>query len=269
MEIGTLQCRGCGSGNVYLEPRSRKVICNQCGNVEQYTRATLNSNGKVIYSKENAIKFFTEGKFEDARHYAMKVIDIAKDNIPSLYIMAYYDECVTKRDGALKAFFAEAKGVEDVEYNEVMELQKLFKMSAHILSDFEGDVIELMAANLQSEQDKKELSTFIDEICPYLIKKRHSIAFFDDRLCEMYVELAVHCDIPKTCLTLIKAISENPDSPYTDNSFYLKAKTKYFYDNFVVKVGSVINAMAKSEVKDKFVNAYTKIKEKYEQDAQM
>ena len=137
------------------------------------------------------------------------------------------------------------------------------------MSDFEGDVIELMAANLQSEQDKKELSTFIDEICPYLIKKRHSIAFFDDRLCEMYVELAVHCDIPKTCLTLIKAISENPDSPYTDNSFYLKAKTKYFYDNFVVKVGSVINAMAKSEVKDKFVNAYTKIKEKYEQDAQM
>ena len=85
----------------------------------------------------------------------------------------------------------------------------------------------------------------------------------------MYVELAGHCNIPKTCLALIKAISENPDSPYTDNSFYLKSKTKYFYDNFVMKIGSIINAMAKSEIKDKFVNAYVKTKDKYEQDAQM
>ena len=268
-DLGALQCRGCGSGNVYFEPRMRKVICNQCGKEEQYTRATLNSNGKVIYSKENAIKFFTEGKLDDARHYAMKVMDIAKDNIPSLYIMAYHDECVMKKDGALKSFFAETKKIEDVEYSEVMELQKLFKMSAHILPEFETDVIELMAVNLQGEEDKEELRAFIDELCPYLIKKRHSIAFLTDKLLEMYRDLAEHCDVPKTCLALIKAITENPDSPYTDNSFYLKAKTKYFYDNFVVKVGYVINAMSNSDIKYKFINAYTKTKEKYEEDAQM
>lgn len=268
MDLGALQCRGCGSSNVYLEPRTRRLICNQCGKEEQYTRATLNANGKVVFGKENAMKFFLEGNINNARHYAMDVLNIAKDNIPAMYIIAYSDECVEKKDGELKAFFYNVKRVEDVEYSEVMELQTLFKASAHVLVDFESDIIEFMAMNLPGEEDKQDLLKFIDEICPFFIKKRHSSNFLSGKLLEMYVDLARHCDVPKICLSLIKAITENPDSPYISNSFYLKSKTKYFYDNFVIPVGDVIDAMATKELREKFSSAYKKVKTKYEEDAE-
>lgn len=267
MDFGALQCRGCGSGNVYMEPRTRRVICNQCGKEEQYTRATLNSSGKVVYGKENAMKFFLEGNIANARHYAMEVLNIAKDNIPAMYIIAYSDERVERKSGEIKAFFYNAKRVEDVEYSEVMELQTLFKASARMLPDYESEIIEFMAMNLQGEEDKEDLLNFIDEICPFFIGKRHSCKFLSGDLLEMYVDLAKHCNVPKLCLSLIKAITENPDSPYIDNAFYLKSKTRYFYDNFVIPVGKVIDAMSNKELREKFCSVYNQVKMKYETDA--
>ena len=35
----------------------------------------------------------------------MNVLNISKDNAPALYIMAYFDEFVSRKDGALKSFF--------------------------------------------------------------------------------------------------------------------------------------------------------------------
>lgn len=267
MDLGALQCRGCGSSNVTLDPRTRRLICNQCGKEEQYTRATINSSGKVVFGKENAMKYFLEGNISNARHYAMEVLNIAKDNIPAMYIIAYSDECVERKDGELKAFFYNLKRIEDVEYSEVMEIQKLFKASARFLDDFETDIIEFMAMNLPGEEDKADLVKFIDEICPYFIKRRHSSNFLSGKLLEMYVDLARHCDVPKICLSLIKAITENPDSPYNGSTFYLKAKTKYFYDNFVIPVGDVVDAMSTKELREKFKAAYKNIKMKYEEDA--
>ena len=72
----------------------------------------------------------------------------------------------------------------------------------------------------------------------------------------MYKELAEHCGVPKTCFALLKSISENPDSPISNNSFFLKAKAKYFYDNYVEVIGGIIRSMAESEFKQKFIAAY-------------
>lgn len=266
MELGGLRCHGCGSSNVVFDPKRRILTCNQCGKEEYYSRATLNANGKVLFSKENSINFFLEGKFESAQHYAMDVINISKDNAPALYIMAYYDEFVMKREGALKAFFLEVADVA-LEYDEVRELIKLLLASSYNLLDYEEEVIKLIATNMQSEEDKEELCDFIDKICPYLIKKRTSISFLTPNLTEMYEELAGHCDIPKTCFALLKAMDENPDSPYVNNSFYMHSKTKYFYDYFILPVGKIVGAMRTTELRDKFVNSYTKKKLQYEKDA--
>lgn len=268
MELGGLQCRGCGSSNVVFDPTRRILACNQCGKEEYYSRATLNASGKVMFSRENAINFFLEGKFENSRHYAMDVLNISRDNAPALYIMAYYDEFVMRKEGSLKSYFCEVVDLA-LEYDEVQELKKLFLASAYYMIEYEEEAIRLIAVNMQSEEDSADLCNFVDKLCPYLINKRASMDFLTDNLVEMYGELAGHCDIPKTCFALLKAINENPDSPYVNNSFYLDSKARYFYDNFILPVGKVMNAIRTKELKDKFANSYMKKRMKYEEDANL
>lgn len=268
MEMEGMQCRGCGSTNVIFDPKRRILICNQCGKEEYYSRATLNANGKVVFSRRNAIRFFTEGKLKDARHYAMEVMNISMDNAPAMYILAYYDEFTARKPDAMKGFFRQIKDVA-LEYDEVAELRGLLLSSAYNLSDYEEDIIHLVAVNMQSEEDSADLCEFIDTLCPYLIGKRTSTTFLTKSLGEMYQELAAHCNIPKTCFALLKAIEINPDSPYSDNSFYLKAKTQYFYEHYMTDIGAIISAIKDEALKRKFSGAYRKKCEKYRSDACM
>ncbi len=268
MEMEGMQCRGCGSTNVIFDPKRRILICNQCGKEEYYSRATLNANGKVVFSRRNAIRFFTEGKLKDARHYAMEVMNISMDNAPAMYILAYYDEFTARKPDAMKGFFRQIKDVA-LEYDEVAELRGLLLSSAYNLSDYEEDIIHLVAVNMQSEEESADLCEFIDTLCPYLIAKRTSTTFLTKSLGEMYQELAGHCNIPKTCFALLKAIETNPDSPYIDNSFYLKAKTQYFYENYITDIGAIISAIKDETLNRKFSGAYQKKCEKYRSDAGM
>lgn len=266
MDMEGLVCHGCGSTNVVFDPQKRILSCNQCGKEEYYSRATLNANGKVVYGRRNAIKFFKEGKLDDARHYAMEVLNISMDNAPAMYILAYHDEFIAKKPDTMKRFFDEIKDV-SLEYDEVKDLREIILMSAYNLIEFEEEVIQLIATNMQSEEDSLQLCEFIDTFCPYLISKRTSSSFLTKNLAEMYQELAQHCTIPKTCFALIKAIETNPDSPYVDNSFYLKAKSRYFYDNYVKKLAGIISSMKDEALKSKFNGAYNKKCSKYEADA--
>lgn len=266
MDMEGMKCHGCGSTNVVFDPKQRILICNQCGKKEYYSRASLNANGKVVFSRRNAIRFFTEGKLEDARHYAMEVLNISMDNAPAMYILAYYDEFTARRSDSMKRFFKQIKDVA-LEYDEVADIRGLLLSSAYNLSDYEEDVIQLVAANMQSEEDAESLCQFIDSLCPYLISKRTSASFLTPTLVEMYQELAEHCTIPKTCFALLKAMDTNPDSPYTDNSFYLKAKVQYFYEHYVADIGTIISRMRDEEFKKKFLGVYQKKCEKYRVDA--
>lgn len=266
MEMEGMQCHGCGSTNVVFDPKRRILICNQCGKEEYYSRATLNANGKVVFSRRNAIRFFSEGKLEDARHYAMEVMNISMDNAPAMYILAYYDEFTARKPDSMRHFFTQIKDVA-LEYDEVTDIRGLLLSSAYNLADYEEDVIQLVAMNMQAEADAEDLCGFIDTLCPYLIGKRTSASFLTKSLLEMYQELASHCGIPKTCFALLKAIDTNPDSPYVGNSFYLKAKAKYFYEHYITDVGTVITAINNAALKGKFLGAYQKKCEKYRADA--
>lgn len=268
MEMEGMQCHGCGSTNVVFDPKRRILICNQCGKEEYYSRATLNANGKVVFSRRNAIRCFTDGKLDDARHYAMEVMNISMDNAPAMYILAYYDEFTARKPDSMKRFFQQIKDVA-LEYDEVTDLRGLLLASAYNLADYEEEVIHLIAVNMQSPEDAQALCEFVDTLCPYLIGKRTSASFMTKDLTEMYQELAGHCSIPKTCFALLKAIDTNPDSPYTDNSFYLKAKAQYFYEHYVASVGTVVSAISDSSLKGKFSAVYQKKCEKYRADAGM
>lgn len=266
MDMEGMQCHGCGSTNVTFDPKRRILICNQCGKEEYYSRATLNTNGKVVFGRRNAIRFFSEGKMEDARHYAMEVLDISMDNAPALYILAYYDEFVARKPDAMKGFFGAIRDVA-LEYDEVQDLKGLLLSSACNLMEYEADVIELVAVNMQSGDDAAALCEFVDTFCPYIIAKRPSASFLTKGLAEMYQELAEHCGIPRTCFALLKAIDINPDSPYVDSSFYLRAKSKYFFDHYICQLKPIIEAICDDMIRAKFLAAYQKKCEKYRADA--
>ena len=86
-------------------------------------------------------------------------------------------------------------------------------------------------------------------------------------LIELYTELVEHCGIPKTCFALLNAIQKNPDSPYAGDTFFLRPKTEYFYEHFVLPVGKVIDAMKDEQYRGKFLAAYKQRKQQYELDS--
>lgn len=268
MDLAGLQCHGCGSTNVTFDPKRRILNCNQCGKEEYYSRATLNSNGKVIFARRNAMNFFKEGRMEDARHYAMEALDISMDNAPAMYIISYYDEFTARKPDSMKQFFRQIIDI-PLEYDEIRDICSLLMPSAYNLADFEEDVIKLLALNMQSPDDAKELCNVIDTICPFLIAKRTSSAYLTDDLAEMYRELAAHCGIPKTCFALLKSIETNPDSPYINHSFYLKAKARFFYEHYVARIGNIIPAMNDPALREKFIGAYNSKCQQYRIDAEM
>jgi len=261
-----MQCRGCGSTNVAFDPKRRILVCSQCGREEYYSRATLNANGKVVFGQRNAIRFFAEGKMEDAHHYAMDVLNISMDNAPAMFILAYFDEFSLKKPGAMKLFFSQIKAV-PLEYDEIKELRKLLLAAAYNMADYEEDLIELIARNMQSEEDTAELCSFIDTICPYFIARRTSSSFLTNSLAEMYRELAAHCGIPKTCFALLKSIDTNPDSPYSDNSFFLRARARFFYDHYLTELAAIMSSIKETEVRNKFWGVYQKKMAQYRADA--
>lgn len=266
MEFGGMQCHGCGSTKVSFDPQRRILICNQCGKTEYYSRSTLNANGKVIYASQNALNFFAEGRYEQSKEYAQEVLNISIDNAPALYILAYFDEFHLGKNESLHRYFEKMEKIA-LEYDEIKELMKLFLASPYKLLEYEEEVIRLLAANMQSEEDKTTLCTFFDTLCPYLISKWPSMAYLRPSLVEMYKELAEHCGIPKTCFALLSAIQKNPDSPYARNTFFLRPKTEYFYENFVLPIGKVMGAINEKSIKDKFIAAYNQRKNQYEADS--
>lgn len=269
MEVGSMQCHGCGSTNVSFDPKRRILICNQCGKEEYYSRSTLNANGKVLYARQNALNFFSAGRYEQAKEYAKDVLNISIDNAPALYILSYYDEFHLGKNEALHHYFEMMEKVA-LEYDEVKELMQLFLASPYKLMEYEEEVIKIIAVNMQSEEDAGTLCSFFDRLCPYLISKWPSMAYLTPSLVEMFQELAEHCGIPKTCFALLNSIQKNPDSPYTNNTFFLKPKTEYFYEHYVSPIGKVVEAINDEEkLKSKFVSAYRQRVQQYKMDASL
>lgn len=267
MEIMGITCQGCGSTDVQFDPATRKIHCNQCGKEEYYSRAQLGATGKVAFAKDNAILFFKEGNRDSARKFAGDVLNTMQDNAAALFIMAYCDEFVESRSGAIKDFFQKLDSIA-LEYNEARDLKDLFSASVYNLRDYEAEMVSLIIKNMQSPDDRSELETWIDSICSYCIGKYPSSDFVTSERVKLYCDLASHCDIPKTCFALLKGIKSNPDSPYATNCFYMKAKTAYFREHYVVPVGIVISAMQEGPYSQKFSTAYEAFLKEYDADVQ-
>ena len=267
MEVQGLSCHGCGSTDVEFDPKTRKIHCNQCGREEYYSRAQLGATGKVAFAKDNAIRFFQEGNRASARKFAADVLNTMQDNAAALFIIAYCDEFVEGRSGAISDFFRKMENI-PLEYDEVRDLIRLFTLSLYNLRDHESEMLVLMIRNMQSTADKKELETFIDTASPYCIARYPSEDFLDRDRVTLYCDIVAHCAVPKTCFALLKGIRTNPDSPYVGGGFRFKSRTQYFLDHYVKSVGEVLTAMQDGPYKAKFLSGYREMVRQYEEDAE-
>ena len=259
-----ITCPGCGSSDVTFDPVTRRTHCNQCGRDGYYSRDQISTLDKVSTAVKNAIETFTSGNRTNAHRFAGDVLNILPD---SLFIMAYIDEFQESRNNALDQYFTKAMDIKEVKGDEVREMITLFTAALYNLRDYEEQMLTLIIANMQAPEDRPELEKFIDTVSPYCIDKYPSEDFLTDERCNLYCDIAENCNIPKTCYALLKGIEKNPDSPFVTGTFYMKDRTKYFFDNYVMRVGKVIGKMRNSELKPKFVNAYNGYLNKYQEKA--
>ncbi len=262
MEVFGLTCAGCGSTDVDFNTETRKVTCNQCGKVEYYSRAQLGATGKIVIAKDNAIKFFRDGNLSGAREFAVDVLNVMQDNAAALFIVAYCNEFVEGQAGAMDGFFRKTEPM-PLESDEVKDLIALFGDKLPNLRDFEVQMVTLVVKNLQSPDDRARLNEFIDLVCPYCILRYASEDFMTPEREDFYRDLADNCDIPKTCLALLKGIRELPSSPYQAGSFGMRVRAAYFLEHYVEPVGRVVAAMKSSQFKPKFQQAYEREHEQY------
>lgn len=262
MEVQGLTCHGCGSTDVDFDPKTRKIRCRQCGREEYYSRAQLGATGKVAFAKDNAIHFFLDGNLSSAREFSSDVLNTMQDNVAALFIVAYCNEFVDGMAGSMAGFFKNAAPTA-LEYDEVRDLICLFEHTLHNMRDFEVEMVTLVVQNMQSNDDRPELESFIDTVCPYCISHYASEDFLTPERIDFYQDIAANCNVPKTCLSLLKGIRDNPGSPYKTNSFGMRGRTAYFLEHYVEPVGRIVQAMKGSQLKPKFLLAYQQASDQY------
>lgn len=260
MDASVFYCPGCGQP-VDVDFKTRKGVCAWCGNIVTFPRRTFNSDDKVKNELTFSTRYFREKRFEDAKHHAENVLSVAIDNAPALFIRAYYEAflATNKDSDRIRSFFNELKDI-DVDVEEIQPLSELFLLSVRKLGPQEKEVLGWAKSNLPRD----DLLRFTDEFCPIAINGRESIDFFDPDLIELYKQIAAECSIPKTCYALLSAIDKNPDSPYPENRFFLKTKTRRFYTDFILPVGEIIKSMDSQELRDKFYRVYQNKQEAFE-----
>lgn len=262
MEIMGLTCPGCGSSNVNFDPETRWLYCNQCGRKQYYSRAQIGATGKVLLSKDNAIKFFKAGNWPLARDFANDVLNTMQDNVAALFMAAYCNEFVNGSYGSLRRFFEKADSVA-LEYDEVRDLIDLFEHTLHNMRDYEVEMVALVIKNMQSREDRRELEAFIDTVCPYCIARYASQDFLTPERVEFYRDVVSNCDVPKTCFALVKGIKTNPDSPYQTGSFLMRTRTAFFTEHYVRPVGGIVQVMTDGPYKAKITQAYRQVAGQY------
>lgn len=261
MDASVFYCPGCGQP-VDVDFKTRKGHCEWCGNFVTFPRRAFNRDDKVKNELALCVRCFSEKRFTDAKAHAENVLAVAIDNAPALYVRAYFEafSAVNKNSARIGEFFQQLDGIE-ADDEEVEALKQMFLSTLYKLEFYEETVLHWASENLTGE----ELCSFTDAFSPILISKRTSINFFTPQLEELYKAICARCSIPKTCYALLQAISANPDSPYPNNSFFLKTKTQRFYKDFVLPIGEIIQNMNSQELRFKFYRVYQTNLEKFKE----
>lgn len=254
----------CQCGHVFTEPeidlKAKKAVCKKCRSVVNL-RERLNSSEEVVGNGKAAVTAFLERDWDRAYSAAKHVLNVCDDNIPALFINAYYNAFAAdkKKDLPLKTFFEKEFLEVDPLPEEVDMFKKIIVADTLRIAMYEEVILKRMSELL----DDKELGEFTEEFSPKTILNRKSIDWFTPGMIETYSNIAKRAVTAKTWFALYKGVGENPDSPEKTETLRNPRMIERFYNNYVLGVEKIYNSIADAEQKTKFTTAFAARIEKY------
>ena len=265
MEAEKHLCSGCG---IQIPPsainfKTRRAHCEFCGQNIIFPKKSSTASPNAVHALNEATKFFLQKNFDSAKSEAETVVSMVANNVPALYIIAYYNAFVApvKKRDALDHLFNEVLPEAELEIEE----EELFKDLVLKTILHTCDYHEQILSKIVEYDDPKEAAEFIEQFSPYVITKSANIEWFTKGVADKYRQLTRTADIPKTWYALLLSISKNPQSPLLTGDFYLKTKTANYYSHYVLPIGEILENISNAELKNKFVPVYKKTRAEYEQ----
>lgn len=243
--------------------KKRRGFCEFCNMDVLFPKKSSTASPNAVHALNEAKRFFLQKNFESARSEAETVVSMAANNVPALYIIAYYNAFVApvKKRESLDHLFNEVLPEAELEIEE----EEMFKELALKTILHTADFHEQIVSKIAEFDDPAEAAEFIEQFSPYVITKSTDIDWFTPKIKEAYMDLTRTANIPKTWYALLVSVSKNPQSPLASGEFFLKTKTQNFYNNYVLPVGEILNAIPNAEIKAKFVAVYKKTRADFEQ----
>ena len=262
MDAQSYQCPNCGQtlSSVNIDFKTRHAHCDWCNTDSFLARRTLNSSDKVLNELKNAVSFFKDKNFDGANRYAEMILNTAIDNAAGLFIVAYYKAFIApvKSRALLQKFFTETLETIDFEAEELGAFEELCIAAGSHVGEYEEIILNTVLAC-----DPRGAAAFADAFCPYVIVKRYNMDWCTEGIFRAYEHITSMGNIPKTWYALFVSIAQNPDSPYSGNTFYLKTKTARFYNEYVLRVGKVFEGIQDEQLRAKFHGAFLNKKKEY------
>ena len=264
MEEYIYYCPDCGASfnadNIQFKKRT--AYCRMCEAWKVIPKKHSNNSADLDASLNEAVSLFKAGNFPSARRCAETVIALSKKNAVANYIVSFCD--------AFTESFKDTKKYEDffrrqfpdflLEVEEEELLKQLLIATRSRSSEYECEILK----KFWEYDDPGELAAFVEKFSPTAIAKRTDISWMNIEMTETYMGISQKCLIPATWLALYNAMLKNPDSPLSDDSFYLKTKAERVYEEFILRVGSVFEAITEPTNKAKFTGAFMKVQKVYQ-----
>ena len=251
-------CAVCGSVLKNVNPHTRSGYCEICEENRILPREKVNAAPQVVSGAENAVRAFVDKNFELAYKGATDVLENAYDNLPAKFIEAFHKAYLasTKSFDLLDKFFNETLNEVESDPDERHAIKKLFLRCPSYVSEYENQILRYVA-----KEDADGISAFVEAFCPITIARKADMDWFTDEIIDLYTEISSRVNLPKTWYALFQHISLNPDSPEKNGTFYLKTKTKRYFDTIILGVEKIYSAINDEALKQKFSSALEKKKE--------
>lgn len=264
MEELIFYCPDCGASfrADNIDRKKRIAYCRMCEAWKVIPKQHSNNSVDLQASLDEAVSLFKTGNFASARRCAETAISLSKRNAVAIYIVSFCDAFTEsyKNTKKYEDYFLQQFPEFILEYEEEELLKQLLFVTRSRSVEYECEILKKFC----EYDDPSELSAFVEKFCPTAIAYRNDSDWLTPDMVETYKAVSQKCSIPNTWLALYNAMLKNPDSPLSNDSFYLKTKAERIYENFILKIGEIFESINDEANKQKFTGAFAKVQKVYQ-----